>query len=45
MDKLKKENWVNCIEFASVVASKNCSREGCDPPNIKEVSNFIKFQK
>ena len=41
MDKLKKENWVNCIEFASVVASKNCSREGCDPPNIKEVSNFI----
>ena len=45
MDKLKKENWVNCIEFASVVASKNCSREGCDPPFIKEVSNFIKFQK
>ena len=33
------------LNFANIVSAKNCSKEGCDPPDIKDVKKFIKFQK
>ena len=45
LNKISEKNWLNCLNFASIISSINCKREGCDPPHYKEVSKFIKFQK
>jgi len=45
INKLSKDNWKNCINFATLVSSKNCEREGCDPPLLKEVIKTMKLDK
>ena len=45
INSLSKENWINCLRFATVVSAKNCLKEGCDPPYIKDIKKFMKFQK
>ena len=45
LNNISKTNWINCLNFANLVSAKNCSKEGCDPPFIKDMKKFIKFQK
>ena len=42
---LSKDQWIDCINFATLVSAKNCEREGCDPPFQKEVIKTMKFRK
>ena len=45
LNNISKTNWINCLNSANLVSAKNCSKEGCDPPFIKDMKKFIKFQK
>tara|TARA_Y100000768_G_C23910363_1_gene649682 strand:+ start:57 stop:584 length:528 start_codon:yes stop_codon:yes gene_type:complete len=45
INNLSNDNWKSCINFATLVSAKNCEREGCDPPLLKEVIKIMKFHK
>ncbi len=45
INNLSNDNWKSCVNFATLVSAKNCEREGCDPPLLKEVIKTMKFHK
>ncbi len=38
---ISRKNFLECIQFASKVAEKNCGKEGCNPPFLNKVTKFI----
>ena len=45
LNNMSKEDWMNCLNFASKAAAINCMREGCNPPTLNEINNFKEIQK
>ena len=40
LNKITKNEWVECLNFASKAAAINCNREGCNPPTFREIQNL-----
>lgn len=45
LTRISDENLKSCAKFAAVAAGIVCERQGCEPPNIKEVEALISLNQ